>query len=125
MLHLLFAFNWGVFLLIFLFFFLLLQIAAFITAPFDVVKTHKQIEFGDKILYAKEPIKALPTVGTLSILQKIYYQNGLKGIFAGLTPRVFKVAPACAIMITSFEYGKAFFFRQNIKHYGSMLSPTL
>lgn len=75
-------------------------------------------------MYAKEPIKALPKVGTLSILQKIYYQNGIKGIFAGITPRIFKVAPACAIMITSFEYGKAFFFRQNIKshydHHGSI-----
>lgn len=28
-----------------------LQIAAFVTTPFDVVKTHKQIEFGEKVIY--------------------------------------------------------------------------
>lgn len=25
--------------------------AAFVTTPFDVVKTHKQIEFGEKFIY--------------------------------------------------------------------------
>lgn len=95
----------------------LLQIAAFITAPFDVVKTHKQIEFGEKVLYADKPVKSLPKVGTLAILRKIFQQHGMKGIFAGVVPRVVKVAPACAIMITSFEYGKAFFLRHNVEKY--------
>lgn len=94
-----------------------LQIAAFVTAPFDVVKTHRQIEFGEKVLYAEHPEKSLPKAHTIGILQKIFRQNGLQGIFAGVTPRIVKIAPACAIMITSFEYGKAFFFRQNVaKH---------
>lgn len=91
--------------------------AAFITAPFDVVKTHKQIEFGEKVLYADKPVKSLPKVGTIAILKKIFQQHGLKGMFAGVVPRVVKVAPACAIMITSFEYGKAFFFRHNVEKY--------
>lgn len=94
-----------------------LQIAAFMTAPFDVVKTHRQIEFGEKVLYAEHPAKSLPKAHTLAILKRIYGRNGLQGIFAGVTPRIAKIAPACAIMITSFEYGKAFFFRQNVtKH---------
>lgn len=93
------------------------QVAAFITAPFDVVKTHKQIEFGEKILYAKHPVKTLPKVGTIAILNKIFHQNGLRGVFSGVIPRVVKVAPACAIMITSFEYGKAFFFRHNVEKF--------
>lgn len=95
----------------------LLQIAAFLTAPFDVVKTHKQIEFGEKVLYADKPVKSLPKVGTLSILHKIFQQNGLHGIFAGVIPRCVKIAPACAIMITSFEHGKAFFFRHNVENF--------
>lgn len=33
--------------------------------------------------------------------------------FIGITARVAKVAPACAIMITSYEYGKAFFKQRN------------
>jgi solute carrier family 25 protein 39/40 len=31
---------------------LLLQVAAFFTIPFDVVKTHKQIEMGEKEIYS-------------------------------------------------------------------------
>lgn len=95
--------------------FILFQFAAFLTAPFDVVKTHKQIEFGEKILYADKPVKSIPKVGTITILRQIFHQNGISGIFAGVTPRVVKVAPACAIMLTSFEYGKAHFFRQNLE----------
>ena len=29
-------------------------------------------------------------------------------------PRVIKVAPACAIMISTYEFGKAFFRRMNL-----------
>lgn len=31
-----------------------LQVAAFFTIPFDVVKTHKQIEMGEKEIYSGE-----------------------------------------------------------------------
>lgn len=31
---------------------------------------------------------------------------GVRGLFAGLAPRLIKVAPACAIMISTFEYSK-------------------
>lgn len=86
------------------------------TAPFDVVKTHRQIEFGDKVLYAEKPVQ-LPKIGTFSILSKIFQENGVRGMFAGVIPRVVKVAPACAIMITSFEYGKAFFFKHNVEQF--------
>lgn len=94
-----------------------LQIAAFVTAPFDVVKTHRQIEFGEKVLYAEKPVRSLPKVGTFAILSKIFRENGMRGIFAGVVPRVVKVAPACAIMITSFEYSKAFFFKNNVEKF--------
>lgn len=86
------------------------------TAPFDVVKTHRQIEFGEKVLYAEKPVQ-LPKVGTFAVLSKIFCENGVRGMFAGVIPRVVKVAPACAIMITSFEYGKAFFFKHNVEKF--------
>lgn len=78
------------------------------------MKTHKQIEFGEKVLYASEPVKSLPQANTVTALQRIFRNNGIKGLFAGVIPRVIKVAPACAIMITSFEYGKAVFFKHNV-----------
>ncbi|XP_012340447.1 solute carrier family 25 member 40 [Apis florea] len=82
------------------------SIAAFLTIPFDVVKTHKQIEMGEKEIYSDNPGRSS---GTWTIIRKIYKQNGIKGLFTGLIPRVIKVAPACAIMIATFEHGKRFF----------------
>lgn len=50
---------------------------------------------------------------TMIIIRKIYTQNGVKGLFTGLIPRIIKVAPACAIMIATFEHGKRFFHLHN------------
>lgn len=44
-------------------------------------------------------------------MTKLYSQYGVRGLFTGLVPRVIKVAPACAIMIATFEYGKIAFNR--------------
>lgn len=41
-----------IFLLIVLFYKFCLQVAATLTVPFDVVKTHQQIEFGEKTLFS-------------------------------------------------------------------------
>jgi solute carrier family 25 protein 39/40 len=90
--------------------------AAFCTIPFDVVKTHQQIEFGEKLMAHTNNIK---TSGTFQTLAKIFHDNGIKGLFAGLAPRLIKVAPACAIMIATFEYGKKFFFSYNMTHYAA------
>lgn len=94
-------------------------VAAFLTVPFDVVKTHQQIEFGEKFLYAENGEKRKPqkSSGTFETMRNIYVRNGIKGLFAGLTPRLVKVAPACAIMIASFEYGKNFFYNYNVARY--------
>lgn len=48
---------------------------------------------------------------TLDVFRQIYSQYGFRGLFTGTVPRLIKVAPACAIMISSFEYGKIFFNR--------------
>ena len=66
------------------------MIAAFCTVPFDVVKTHQQIEFGEKLLAHKEGMKS---AGTFETLGQIFRQSGIKGLFAGLVPRLIKVAP--------------------------------
>ncbi|XP_078042984.1 mitochondrial glutathione transporter SLC25A40 isoform X2 [Augochlora pura] len=87
------------------------SIAAFLTIPFDVVKTHRQIEMGEKEIYSGN--KPGRSRGTWFIIGKIYRQNGMKGLFTGLIPRIIKVAPACAIMIATFEHGKRFFQTYN------------
>ncbi|KAM6410963.1 mitochondrial glutathione transporter SLC25A40 isoform 1-T1 [Pluvialis apricaria] len=88
------------------------SIAAVITLPFDVVKTHRQTE-----LWESETLK-IPQrdcTSTWAIMRKIVAKNGITGLFAGIIPRLFKVAPACAIMISTYEYGKSFFSRLNEK----------
>lgn len=52
-----------------------------------------------------------PRHSTVSMIKQIYRQNGFRGLFTGIVPRVVKVVPACAIMISTFEYGKVFFKR--------------
>ena len=54
---------------------------------------------------------------TFSILHQIWKRNGISGLFTGVVPRVAKVAPACAIMVATFEYGKGFFERRNAEEY--------
>lgn len=90
------------------------KVAATVTTPFDVIKTHRQIELGEKLIYGKD---SPPDSHVIQSLRQIYKQNGLQGIFAGLTPRLARVAPACAIMISTFEYGKRFFYEQNMNNY--------
>lgn len=97
------------------------SIAALVTVPFDVVKTHQQIEFGEKVLYSDKPAVKAP--GTFETLAKIFKSSGIKGLFVGIVPRLIKVAPACAIMISSFEFGKTFFYQYNINHY--QFEPTV
>lgn len=90
------------------------SLAAVSTLPFDVAKTHRQIELGERDLVdklkGKDGAKAA-NVG--EILTRIYRHNGVPGLFSGIVPRVIKVAPSCAIMISCYELGKQYFFRYN------------
>lgn len=85
------------------------SIAALLTLPFDVIKTHRQIEFGESKSYSRPQATA-----TYTLMKTLYQTNGYKALFAGIVPRVIKVAPACAIMISSYEYGKRFFHSYNL-----------
>ena len=50
---------------------------------------------------------------TWNMLRHLWAAEGVRGLFAGLVPRVIKVAPACAVMITTYEYGKLWFATRN------------
>ncbi|KAM7420784.1 hypothetical protein PAMA_015146 [Pampus argenteus] len=86
------------------------SIASIVTLPFDVVKTRRQVELGE--LQAKNMLGQVSS-STFSVMSRIVAHDGFSGLFAGFFPRLIKVAPACAIMISTYEFGKAFFRKHN------------
>lgn len=75
--------------------------ASVLTLPFDVIKTRQQVDLE----------KA--SSSTWIMIRKLYATEGIHALFAGLVPRIVKVAPACAIMISTYEYFKTFFYKRN------------
>lgn len=86
------------------------MVAAAATTPFDVAKTRRQIA----IAAASSDSSSHSALGRYSLseqLRSIWREEGLAGLFRGIVPRVGKVAPACAIMLGSYEVGKIYFSR--------------
>jgi len=84
-------------------------IASVVTTPFDVGKTRQQV--------ARYSTECEPHASVKSVLKPedrsmprflwhIFQTEGVAGLFKGWTARCLKVAPACAIMISSYEIGK-------------------
>ncbi|XP_077285157.1 solute carrier family 25 protein Shawn-like [Arctopsyche grandis] len=91
------------------------SIASLVTLPFDVIKTHQQIELGEKEIYSVSSNKKAK--GMIGMFINIYKTQGFSGLFTGFVPRIIKIAPACAIMIATFEYGKSIFRDYNKSKY--------
>ncbi|XP_017034765.1 solute carrier family 25 protein Shawn [Drosophila kikkawai] len=100
-------------------------VATLVTMPFDLVTTHTQIELGQSVLNEKSnkdrPPHGKPSTGgalakpsVFSRLGQIYRRQGARGLYVGVMPRMLRVVPACAIMISTFEYSKSFFFHYNV-----------
>ncbi|XP_051572931.1 probable mitochondrial glutathione transporter SLC25A39 isoform X2 [Myxocyprinus asiaticus] len=85
-------------------------VAAVLTLPFDVVKTRKQIQLGEMEAHG---VSVKKPSSTWNIMRNIWTDMGYRGLFAGFLPRVIKVAPACAVMISTYEFGKTFFQERN------------
>uniref|UniRef100_A0AAY4BQN0 Mitochondrial glutathione transporter SLC25A39 n=1 Tax=Denticeps clupeoides TaxID=299321 RepID=A0AAY4BQN0_9TELE len=85
-------------------------VAAVMTLPFDVVKTRRQIQLGEMETLA---VPTKKPSSTWHIMKSIWTESGFKGLYAGFLPRVIRVAPACAVMISTYEFGKAFFQKLN------------
>jgi solute carrier family 25 protein 39/40 len=80
-------------------------VAALVTTPFDVGKTRQQVvrhAMGTAASTSKIP-EDLPMP---RFLWHIFKEQGMTGLFRGWGARCLKVAPACAIMISSYEIGK-------------------
>lgn len=88
-------------------------VAAIVTTPFDVGKTRQQVLKHDSLPSSSKS----NSVGKLNelrpeersmprFLYHIFRTEGVPGLFRGWAARCLKVAPACAIMISSYEVGK-------------------
>ncbi|RMZ70295.1 mitochondrial carrier [Pyrenophora seminiperda CCB06] len=82
-------------------------VAAFVTTPFDVGKTRQQVarhmgETAKDIAQSTRPEdQSMPR-----FLMHIYREQGMPGLFKGWAARCLKIAPACAIMISCYEFSK-------------------
>jgi solute carrier family 25 protein 39/40 len=73
-------------------------VSAAATNPLDVVKSRRQAA-----------LVATNEAGTSWVIaQRIWQHEGWRGFCAGIGPRCAKVAPACAVMISTYEFIKAF-----------------
>ncbi|KAI0410084.1 mitochondrial carrier domain-containing protein [Xylaria palmicola] len=86
-------------------------IASMVTMPFDVGKTRTQVFRDSAKKTATSAGQALaPEEGNMArLLWHIFRTEGVAGLWTGWIPRTLKVAPACAIMISSYEVGKRVF----------------
>jgi solute carrier family 25 protein 39/40 len=69
-----------------------------------VAKTKQQVDF---------PHGGLKSTGVPAILKQIYRQEGVSGLFRGLSPRLAKISISCSIMISSYELGKSLYANQH------------
>ncbi|KAI9337023.1 mitochondrial carrier domain-containing protein [Zopfochytrium polystomum] len=86
--------------------------AALCTNPFDVAKTLQQTALAEsrheKSETSNRGLLQKPS-GLGQALVGVIQRDGWQGLFRGLSPRVARVAPACGVMISSYELGKKFF----------------
>ncbi|KAF4595408.1 Mitochondrial carrier domain protein [Ophiocordyceps camponoti-floridani] len=82
-------------------------LASIVTTPFDVGKTRTQVYRDAPRAPGSAPA---PESGNIvKLLWHIFKTEGVQGLWKGWIPRTLKVAPACAIMISSYEVGKRAF----------------
>eukprot|EP01113_Clastostelium_recurvatum_P036081 TRINITY_DN5096_c0_g1_i4.p1 TRINITY_DN5096_c0_g1~~TRINITY_DN5096_c0_g1_i4.p1 ORF type:complete len:166 (+),score=28.62 TRINITY_DN5096_c0_g1_i4:143-640(+) len=105
-------------------------LAAVITTPIDLVKTRIQVA-GSKPTYTTKMLPSgqreicfngnnycfrrfshvccpPPKPTALGTFKSIVREEGWTGLFRGIVPRAARVAPACAIMISSYEFVKGY-----------------
>lgn len=74
--------------------------ASILTAPFDVLKTRRQV-FTPAATCSPQALNH--PASTLPLLLHVMKTEGWRALFAGVIPRTAKVAPACGMMIGCYE----------------------
>ncbi|KAJ1327527.1 solute carrier family 25 member 39/40 [Microdochium nivale] len=99
--------------------------ASIVTTPFDVGKTRTQT-FQDAAKKSSGSTEAMaPEARSMGrLLRHIYQTEGMAGLWKGWIPRTLKVAPACAIMISSYEVGKRVFRSMNERQHQLSLEDS-
>lgn len=87
-------------------------LASVVTTPFDVGKTRTQV-YRDGPAGAVGRPRVPEEMNMVRLLLHIFKHEGVGGLWKGWIPRTLKVAPACAIMISSYEVGKRAFHGVN------------
>lgn len=71
-------------------------LASAISTPMDVVKTRTQIALSTGASTPRIP----------EVLKTVYRSEGVRGLFAGVGPRMIRAAPSCAIVLSTYEIFK-------------------
>ena len=97
--------------------------ATILTQPFDVLKTRTQIRLGEANFVVNNKCAAANSTeaSVWRSAVNVARVHGVSGLYAGVIPRLMKVIPACAIMITSYEYFKEVFAARNIRRWNREL----
>lgn len=75
--------------------------AALLTSPFDVLKTRRQAI----VMSAPEKVTS-----SIPLVVNIVRSEGVSALYAGILPRIAKIAPACGIMIACYEVSRILSF---------------
>ncbi|KAF1808933.1 mitochondrial carrier [Eremomyces bilateralis CBS 781.70] len=97
-------------------------VASIVTQPFDVGKTRQQVfqhAVGGEGAAGTRRALVPEEQSMPRFLLHIFREQGMAGLFKGWAARCLKVAPACAIMISTYEIGKKMATEMNERKEGN------
>lgn len=84
------------------------MLAAIFTHPFDVVKTQSQLAVMNREKPSISPTGVIINGDNPVTVRSVLQESGIRGLYRGLSMRLFTVIPGSAIMVTIYETVKGF-----------------